>query len=47
MPRRREVPKRKILPDPKFRDKNVAKFNELREEFQAVVGKLKKRVARS
>jgi small subunit ribosomal protein S7 len=26
MPRRREVPKRKILPDPKFRDKNVAKF---------------------
>ncbi len=26
MPRRREVPKRRILPDPKFRDKNVAKF---------------------
>ncbi len=26
MPRRREVPKRKILPDPKFRDKSVAKF---------------------
>ena len=26
MPRRREVPKRKILPDPKFRDRMVAKF---------------------
>ena len=26
MPRRREVPKRKILPDPKFRDRLVAKF---------------------
>ncbi|MBW2465351.1 MAG: 30S ribosomal protein S7 [Deltaproteobacteria bacterium] len=26
MPRRREVPKRKILPDPKFRDMNLAKF---------------------
>ncbi len=26
MPRRREVPKRKITPDPKFRDRLVAKF---------------------
>ncbi|MGZ3475643.1 MAG: 30S ribosomal protein S7 [Polyangiales bacterium] len=26
MPRRREVPKRKIIPDPKFKDKLVAKF---------------------
>ena len=26
MPRRREVPKRKILPDPKFKDRLVAKF---------------------
>ena len=26
MPRRREVPKRKILPDPKFKDRMVAKF---------------------
>ncbi len=26
MPRRREVPKRPILPDPKYRDKLVAKF---------------------
>jgi small subunit ribosomal protein S7 len=26
MPRRREVPQRKILPDPKFRDRMVAKF---------------------
>jgi small subunit ribosomal protein S7 len=26
MPRRREVPKRKILPDPKFHDRMVAKF---------------------
>jgi small subunit ribosomal protein S7 len=26
MPRRREVPKRKILPDPKFSDRMVAKF---------------------
>jgi small subunit ribosomal protein S7 len=26
MPRRREVPKREIIPDPKFRDKLVAKF---------------------
>src|SRR5688500_19071908 len=26
MPRRRDVPKRKILPDPKFKDKLVAKF---------------------
>ena len=26
MPRRREVPKRDILPDPKFKDKTVAKF---------------------
>ena len=26
MPRRREVPKRKILPDPKFKDQTVAKF---------------------
>ena len=26
MPRRREVPKRKIIPDPKYRDRMVAKF---------------------
>ena len=26
MPRRREVPKRRILPDPKFNDRMVAKF---------------------
>ena len=26
MARRREVPKRKILPDPKFGDRTVAKF---------------------
>ncbi len=26
MPRRREVPKRQIIPDPKYRDKLVAKF---------------------
>jgi small subunit ribosomal protein S7 len=26
MPRRREVPKRKIIPDPKYRDRLVAKF---------------------
>src|SRR5258705_13917067 len=26
MPRRREVPKRKILPDPKYQDKLVTKF---------------------
>jgi small subunit ribosomal protein S7 len=27
MPRRREVPKRQILPDPKYQDRQVAKFN--------------------
>jgi small subunit ribosomal protein S7 len=26
MPRRREVPKREILPDPKFKNVDVAKF---------------------
>jgi len=26
MPRRREVPKRKVIPDPKYRDRMVAKF---------------------
>jgi small subunit ribosomal protein S7 len=26
MPRRREVPKRKVIPDPKFGDRTVAKF---------------------
>ena len=26
MPRRREVPKRVMLPDPKFKDQTVAKF---------------------
>ena len=26
MPRRRDVPKRRIIPDPKFKDKLVAKF---------------------
>jgi len=29
MPRRREVPKRKILPDPKYRDRLVAKFTNI------------------
>ncbi len=29
MPRRREVPKREIIPDPKYRDKLVAKFNNI------------------
>lgn len=27
MPRRREVPKRKVLPDPKYRDRMVTKFS--------------------
>ena len=27
MPRRREVPKRRIIPDPKFKDKLITKFN--------------------
>ncbi len=27
MPRRRDVPKRRILPDPKFQDLQVARFN--------------------
>ena len=27
MPRRREVPKRRIIPDPKFKDKLVTKFS--------------------
>ena len=26
MPRRREVPKREILPDPKYREADVSKF---------------------
>ncbi|MFH1808524.1 MAG: 30S ribosomal protein S7 [Pseudomonadota bacterium] len=26
MPRRREVPKRKILPDPKYKDRTISKF---------------------
>jgi small subunit ribosomal protein S7 len=26
MPRRREVPKREVLPDPKYHDTNVTKF---------------------
>jgi small subunit ribosomal protein S7 len=26
MPRRRDVPKRKFIPDPKYKDKLVAKF---------------------
>ena len=26
MPRRREVPKREVLPDPKFRNQDVSKF---------------------
>ena len=26
MPRRREIPKREILPDPKFKSEEVAKF---------------------
>ena len=39
MPRRREVPKRKILPDPKFGDRIVAKFT------NAVMGGGKKSIA--
>ncbi|MDQ3260650.1 MAG: 30S ribosomal protein S7, partial [Pseudomonadota bacterium] len=26
MPRRREVPKREILPDPKYKNEDIAKF---------------------
>lgn len=29
MPRRREVPKRKVLPDPKYRDRMVTKFSNI------------------
>ncbi len=38
MPRRREVPKRKILPDPKFHDTLIAKFmnNIMRDGKKAV-----------
>jgi small subunit ribosomal protein S7 len=39
MPRRREVPKRKILPDPKYHDLLVAKF------INAIMRKGKKSVA--
>ena len=39
MPRRREVPKRKILPDPKYHDLLVAKF------INAIMRKGKKGVA--
>ncbi len=39
MPRRREVEKRKILPDPKFQDRLVAKFvNNLMREGKKSVG---------
>lgn len=39
MPRRREVEKRKILPDPKFQDRLVAKFvNNLMKQGQKSVG---------
>jgi small subunit ribosomal protein S7 len=38
MPRRREVPKRRITPDPKFKDKLVAKFtNSLMENGKKAV----------
>jgi small subunit ribosomal protein S7 len=38
MPRRREVPKRRITPDPKFKDKLVAKFtNSLMEDGKKAV----------
>ena len=36
MPRRREVPKREILPDPKFNDRMVAKFINNQEFFDPV-----------
>ncbi len=39
MPRRREVEKRKILPDPKFQDRLVAKFvNNLMRKGKKLVG---------
>ena len=39
MPRRREVEKRKILPDPKFQDRLVAKFvNNLMRKGKKSVG---------
>jgi small subunit ribosomal protein S7 len=39
MPRRREVEKRKILPDPKFQDRTVAKFvNNLMREGKKSTG---------
>ncbi|HQP34089.1 MAG TPA: 30S ribosomal protein S7 [Polyangiaceae bacterium] len=41
MPRRREVPKRRIIPDPKFKDKLVAKF------MNAIMLEGKKAVAES
>ncbi|PIE05478.1 MAG: 30S ribosomal protein S7 [Sorangium cellulosum] len=38
MPRRREVPKRRITPDPKFKDKLVAKFtNSLMEDGEKAI----------
>lgn len=38
MPRRREVPKRRITPDPKYRDRLVAKFtNSLMEDGKKAV----------
>jgi len=38
MPRRREVPKRRITPDPKYKDKLVAKFtNSLMEDGKKAV----------
>jgi len=33
MPRRREVPKREILPDPKFGNVTLAKFKHLDERW--------------
>ena len=41
MPRRREVPKRKIIPDPKFKDKLVAKFHYVQAKDDAGYANLK------
>ena len=37
MPRRREVPKRPIIPDPKYRDKLVSKFINAEIKFEVCV----------
>ena len=38
MPRRRDVPKRKITPDPKYKDKLVAKFTNSMEVTSYIPG---------